>query len=411
MVAASNIRRFTPARIAVVIVCALLIYLSFISAVAAVTRDANPDIALRFAPNDADALGNKAYAMTLAGLSEKNAPQIEEMAKRSYRGNAISTRPYFALIAALEIRKETAAINKLVAPVTNLSRRDAALQLWYVEHYAARDDLAKVLVHYDNLLRVHPELNNLLFERLAAGLSDGAIRQALQPYVAKRVGWVSDLLRYGLTNGGDPVALSQFVRESGGVTKFNEGEVVGRLLAEALVSAGEVDKARQFYLESPGASTAVLTTVGLSPAATGNMVPITWEMRSEGETYTTLSEIAGGQQAIIVQMAAERSSIFAHKLLILPPGKYKLAVKGRPSEPEVAADFVVEPLLYCFKPSGSRQVLDQLNILVKGAEAGSWIINVTTNCPAQWLQLKASTGRNQTASPIVVESPVISRVP
>lgn len=385
-------------------------YFSAVSALTAVAREASPDAALRLAPNDPPALADKALMTTLGGADPNTISAAGALAERSLRGEPLNPRPYFVLLAAREMQKRTADVRRLSELSLRLSRRETALQLWHIERSVTENDIPGALRHYDYVLRAHPELNNLLFERLVGALDEPAIRQALVPYAKARTNWVGDMLRFAVTNGGNPVAMSALILESGGLSNFADGATLGRLVLETLIGAGAVDQARDFYLRAPGASRALLQDPALNPASATGMTPIAWELRSSEDTFAAFSKDEGnGRTGITIQMPPERSAVVARKMLFLTPGNYILGVRSKSADPAVPANLTITPQVYCFNRQGQKQVLGTSDISTPSGPSAR-AIAVGDNCPSQRIELKAVSGVDQGGGLAVIEDVTLRRV-
>ncbi|KRC81733.1 hypothetical protein ASE13_04995 [Sphingomonas sp. Root241] len=402
-------RRTDIARSAVALCFVAGAYFAAVSALTAASRDASPDAALRLSPNDSSALANKALTVTLNGINAKNVAAVERIAQRSLKGDPINPRPYFVMLAVREVQHRPKDVQRLSDLSLKLSPRETALQLWHVERSVANDDIAGALRHYDYVLRIHPELNSLLFERLVDALTEAPIRRELIPYVKARTPWVGDMLRFALTNKGDPIAMTALVNESGGLANFSDSATLGRLLLESLAGAGYVERARDFYLRTPKASPSLLQNPGLTDASVSGLTPIAWELRTDQEVFASFDKNEStGKPRIVVQAPSERSAVVARKLLFLRPGTYTIAMRIAPVDPASPGDVTVNPQVYCYAGQGEKQALGANN-LVTPIASGKHGLVVGAACSAQVLELKATSGANQNAGPVTIEDIVLTR--
>jgi hypothetical protein len=141
-------------------------WLSFIHAVANVTWQQNPDMALRFVPDHPLALSRKADELFAEKQDPATLAKVEAMAKQSLREGALNPVAIRLLGYVADVRGDREKARELMLLSQKVSRRDFGTQLWLIEDAVARDDKKQALFHYDIALRTTPSSFPILLPTL-----------------------------------------------------------------------------------------------------------------------------------------------------------------------------------------------------------------------------------------------------
>ena len=169
-------------------------WLSFIHAVANITWQQNPDMALRFVPDHPLALSRKADELFAEKQDPATLAKVEAMAKQSLRGGALNPVAIRLLGYVADVRGDQKKARELMLLSQKVSRRDFGTQLWLIEDAVARGDKKQALYHYDIALRTTPSSFPILLPTLVGALDDPEVRSGLAPYVKAAPGWLPSFL-------------------------------------------------------------------------------------------------------------------------------------------------------------------------------------------------------------------------
>jgi hypothetical protein len=142
--------------VAILSITGYLAWLSFIHAVANITWQQNPDMALRFVPDHPLALSRKADELFAEKQDPATLAKVEAMAKQSLRGGALNPVAIRLLGYVADVRGDQKKARELMLLSQKVSRRDFGTQLWLIEDAVARGDKKQALYHYDIAMRTTP---------------------------------------------------------------------------------------------------------------------------------------------------------------------------------------------------------------------------------------------------------------
>ena len=134
---------------AIVTITGYLAWLSFIHAVANITWQQQPDLALSFVPDHPLALSRKADELFAEKQDAATLAKVEAMAKQSLRGGALNPVAIRLLGYVADMRGDEKKARELMLLSQKVSRRDFGTQLWLIEDAVARGDKKQALYHYD----------------------------------------------------------------------------------------------------------------------------------------------------------------------------------------------------------------------------------------------------------------------
>lgn len=329
-VAASRIR------LAVALVAALPVaWFAMAGAVANVTQSGNPAMALRMNDRDPVALAQRGYALLdQRGVARANDADVVDYGKRSLHALALNGPALQLLGTAKAAQGEADAARRLFELSHRMSRRDLGTQLWMIEDAVEREDVAAALVHYDVALRVRRDSSQLLFPVLTAALEDPTLRAPFVPYVDASVPWVGAFFRHAIRATERPDALADIAMRAGGLPdtpEFKQENGLQSELIARMVTLGQYDAARRFYLSIDGADPAIFQSAELNPATTDpRYAPLTWQLtRMDAVQTNAMRSSENGPMTLSSTIASATRGVFARKLLMLPPGRYGFAARQR----------------------------------------------------------------------------------
>lgn len=367
-------------------------------AISGVTRVKAPQAALMAMPNESAALASRADQIFFA--NPKNPPrEVELLARRALKNQAINAKALRILGYLADAKGDTATAEKYVRMAAKLSRREPGAQLWLIEAFARKEDVAQTLVHYDIALSTKPETQTILFPRLLNAIEDLEIRMALKPYLRAENGWTRSFLFFANENSKNLPVLVNLVVETGGLAdqesaKSQELGLLGRLVAENYF----VD-ARRLYLQIPDTKPFRLTSAAFDESdRDARFGPMGWQLLEDPDAGGGFTGNAGDRQtrlAIYANSATTRP--VASKLLYLKPGKYLFS--ARLSNLDRGDGGFLRWQLRCPAIGGTPAwTIDSINASLRAE------LLVPANCPVQFLDLIASGGKGQTGLEATIAS-------
>jgi hypothetical protein len=389
-------------RALIVLLCAALGAGSFASAVVNVTRDSNPDAALRFAASDPSALAAKAdLLLSKPGAAAKDIVANANSARTSLVKQAINPRALRQLGFVAEAKGDTVQARALIALSTAASRRDFGSQLWLIENSVRSGDMAKALSHYDIALRISLESASLLYPILSAALPDEAVQAALVPYIKANPSWLGSFLIHAQGVGAQPVALAQMILKARGLPAEERFRAVQTGLITQLVNGADFEMALRFYLSLPGASKVNPTSTRFENVTTDpQFAPLTWQIQNSAGIQGGFEPIkqASALQLHILANSGERGAA-VRKLLYLTAGVYSFA------ENRTAVRFGNGAAAYW-----------QLSCNRGGQFTSIWRsdtdtpkISIAADCQTQMLDLVVAGGSYQDGAELIIKSVSLNR--
>lgn len=262
-----------------------------------------------------------------------------------------------------------------------ISRRNLPTRLWLIQDAVRRGDVAGALADFDIALRTSTDAPAILFPILATATTDPTLSAPLAGLFDRPSDWRAAFFHFALTEGDAAAGLAHVVpamRDRAWLAQNGVGEaLVGRLVAD-----GDFAAARRTYgLFHREARSGPLVRDG-DFGDPGASFPFGWLFAQKGEIGAERSLI-GGKPALTYQALPGGDGAVASQLLMLPPGRYRLAL----SAATAAADPQAPPYwtIACASDGGKQIALLDMPVAEHGRAAADFA--VPPDCPAQWLVL------------------------
>jgi hypothetical protein len=381
-----------------------LAWLSFVHAVANVTWQQNPDLALSYVPDHPLALSRKADELFAEKQDAATLAKVEKMAKESLRGGALNPVAIRLLGYVADARGDGKRARELMLLSHRVSRRDFGTQLWLIEDAVARGDKKRALYHYDIAMRTTPSSHELLFSTLLGALGDPEVRRYLAPHIAKNPQWLPSFLSYAISNSENPANLADVLVKAGRLPDEDVYRNLSNALLEQLIAKNRLAAYQRYYLSLRGTRAetlrlAAMTTATVNlpyPAASWRLVDhpaIGGQFVPSGENGRfMLSAFAG---------SGERGELM-RKVLKLSPGNYRFAARYRVDE--TAPDANIGWSLLCL-PSASPTARWTTDSPVRAGQSQSvQDFAIGSDCPFQILQLNVAGGSGQLGAEFTLSS-------
>lgn len=285
-------------------------------------RTRAPDLALALDQNDPVALANQFDSKFVLDQGSAVDARLEARARAALSQNPLSSGAARIIGLAREEAGDYGQARKLMFLSERISRRDSITQLWLIENWVAKGDALRTLDHYDRLLSVNPQSGQLLYPILLSALGDPDIRAGLVPFARRNRVWVTDFLRYSISNAADLDVVVSFFDEYGGSEVVAEHVPLETALIDRLVALGKapqaVSSARRLARNEPNIlNDFAMTTRSFNPA----LGPLGWTI---GDTQGVDADLLGGA-GLRVRVAGDARGIAAHRTMVLGAGHWNLS--------------------------------------------------------------------------------------
>jgi hypothetical protein len=392
-------------------VAGYIAWLSFIHAVANITWQQNPDMALRFVPDHPLALSRKADELFAAKQDPATLAKVEAMAKQSLRGGALNPVAIRLLGYVADVRGDRKKARELMLLSQKVSRRDFGTQLWLIEDAVARNDKKQALYHYDIAMRTTPSSFPVLFPTLAGALSDPEVRAGLVPFVNKGPEWLLSFLSYANGNLENPVYLADVLIKSGRLPDRPEYTAQSNYLLNALALRGQFRTFELYYNHLPNASAKSLSIASLTKETVNIVYPAAgWQLTESPSIGGAFSEPDKSGKFTLSTFAGsgERGELM-RKYLFLNPGSYGFSAQYEAQQ--TAPDSEIRWDLTCVSQKAPTSKWFINKAVMSGKTGDFKTFTLTTDCPHQLLTLQLAGGSGQLGAEFILRSVDIIRTP
>jgi len=353
---------------------------------AALSRNARPDLALRFMPSDARAQAKAAeQVLSRRGGRRGNVDEAERLARRALQRDPTIVVAWRTLGLVATMRRQDQRAAQLFHISERMSRRDLPTQLWLIEEKVQQNDIVGALRHYDAALRTSPSSAELLMPILVSASEGSAVAASLVQLLASGPPWLRAFL----------VALSEHVPPGEKVAALLEAmhrarpitdrDIVGSIVFQ-LVDRREFGPAWRVY-RLLGNRAGLLRNGEFD--GTAPLAPFDWQMeaRSELEAQQRPLDDSGADWALLIHADGGNSGPVARQLLLLPAGAYALEAVAGAIEGTAPAALRWE--IACANPEATSLAGFEIPPLNAGGRPHRVDFRVPSGCPAQWLRLGA----------------------
>lgn len=399
----ASLRSVGIARILILVVLGLVgAWFAAALAISGVARIKAPQAAILAVPNESTALAARADQIFFA--NPKSPPRaVELLARRAIENQPINAKALRILGYVADAKGDTEMAEKYVRMAAKLSRREPGAQLWLIEAYARKGDVAQTLIHYDIVLRTKPETQTILFPRLVNAIDDREIRTALTPYIRGKNGWAADFLFFANANSKNLPVLVDLILETGGLVDAESARSQELSLLSRLVVESYFDDALRLYVQMPETKPARLTSAAFdSSDRDARFGRMGWQLHDDPDAGGGFSGRNRDEKTMLSVFANSATTRpVATKLLYLKPGKYLFS--ARLANLDRGDGGFLRWQLRCPAIGGAPiWTIDSINSSLRAE------LIVPANCPVQFLDLIASGGKGQTGLEATIASVSVS---
>ena len=386
------------------VVTAYLAWLSFIHAVANITWDQNPDVALSYVPDHPLALSRKADELFAEKQDPATLAKVEAMAKQSLRGGALNPVAIRLLGYVADVRGDTDKARELMLLSQKVSRRDFGTQLWLIEDAVARGDKKQALYHYDIALRTTPSSFPILFPTLTGAISDPEVRVALAPIVRQAPVWLPAYLNEALNTVENPANLADVLVKAGGLPDNDTYWGISNALLGQLASKNKFPAFRQYYLSLKGSNRAAFQSASLTKNTVNvRYSAVGWQVvESPGIGGSFSQPDSKGRLALSAFAGSGERGEVMRKLLFLDPGNYRFQTQY--SAQDGVSDAEIRWDLQCITATGNVTKWFVTTPVREGNFAQMQDFLIGNDCRNQMLILQAAGGSSQLGAEFTLRS-------
>lgn len=204
-----------------------------------------PELALKLNGNQSVALSNLA-SRGLEGGSANVADNGRVNAQRVVTINPLDARASAHLAMLFQLDNDEAAATNMMNYAQRISRRNTAAQFWWIEHWAQRGDVAKVLRHYDIALRTSGSAQSTLFPVLVAAVENPIVSQQLALALDDEAVWTAQFVQQFAQVTRNSDAIRRFFLELV-EADFGTSELAIATAISRLVDAGSPAQGFELY--------------------------------------------------------------------------------------------------------------------------------------------------------------------
>lgn len=397
--------------VSIAAVTCTLAWFSFIHAVANITWQQNPDMALRFVPDHPLALSRKADELFAAKQDPATLAKVEAMAKQSLRGGALNPVAIRLLGYVADSRGDQKKARELMLLSQKVSRRDFGTQLWLIEDAVKRNDKKQALYHYDIAMRTTPSSFPLLFPTLTGALDDPEVRAGLAPYVKAAPEWLLPFLPHAIGTSENPSYLADVLLKAGPLPDRPEYREQSNYLLSTLANKGQFSAFQRYYSSLPSVRSKALQTAALNKDTINLRYPAAgWQLTENSVIGGAFSEPdkSGAFTLSAFAGSGERGDLM-RKFLFLKPGTYRFVAQYEAQSS--APDSEIRWDLFCASQKGKVSKWFTSRAVKTGRSGDVQSFTLGADCPHQLLQLQLAGGSGQLGAEFVLRSVDIVRAP
>lgn len=400
-------RRLTLAAL-IVLVGGWLTYGAAVHAASWLTQARAPSASLSLDSENAVALVRAADLKIVQNEGRIDGPELLQTGRAALRSAPLTAGGLRLIALAKQTAGRIDQATRLLELGSRVSRRDLGSQLMLIEFAVQRQDIAGALRHYDIALRTNRSAENLLFPILTATLDDPSIRSGLRETIRPGPPWVGSFLTHALRAGGQSRNVAALMAGADG----NWPPARRRTVRDALLAGLAADRAfvdlAQSYRRTPGSNPAVLTDASFAATTSGTPEAVAWRPTTSPQISATFEQSNQPGRAPNLRVSVEpgASLIAARKLLMLPPGNYRLS--GTLDADNWPAGAEARWVLKCALTPDEPTIWSGAFTGQGTPRNAAGTFATDARCPAQYLDLVVAAPAGLDAPELTVHSPALS---
>ncbi|MDP9412565.1 MAG: hypothetical protein M3Q08_00355 [Pseudomonadota bacterium] len=332
-------------------------------------------------------------------------PNSLSFALRAARDAPLALEPALISGAAAAAAGQAPRAEALLLEARRRDPRSPLVRAQLLQHYATAGRVAEAATELAVLARLVPAAAGELFiPQLAFYADDVANRDAYARVLAAHPQVRQALLQHLIAIGEDPDLVIELAARSGQSTPREKDEAWQMPLVQRLVDRGEVQRAYRLWLRftGSGAGSGKLLHDG-SFRAPPRPGPFGWQLSDQGGGVAE----RGNRPGLAVSYYGREPAELARQLIILPPGRYRLASKLSGNVP--AGRSALSWRLSCLDGGGELLNHPLGEVTSRTSQLAADFI-VPSGCTGQWLVLAGNPPEFSKTENIWVHEVQIRRV-
>lgn len=339
-----------------------------------------------------------------------NAARLVESGRGGLGYAPLSSRSLWMVGKGFEAQNKPRAARRVMVRATQVTRRDAAVQLWLAEDSFRRSQIAEGLRHYDLIIRSEPAASAEILPRLSAVMVAPLGRRYLQRYVGGANPWYPALLRTAVDTLPKAEPIGRLLIENGAkAPSIAELEPVYAKLVTRLVDEGAQDVALRLYPLLPNGKVAALSNV--SGVVEGKLdtgyPPFIWSFANDalGASLVSLGDGGNGMEFY----GASGTIGMAASKLIAPKSAMQLRwrVYDRSANLQSAAAWVATCV--AGKAKGAQET--SINLLNQSVPLNKTLsMSLPANCDVVRLDMRVAGGIGTSPASLIVGNLLLVKV-
>lgn len=354
-------------------------WLSASHAVASISANKSPDLALRFVPDHPAALAKKAEREFRRG----NEAEAEVLAKKSIRSSATSSGGFQVLGLIDGANSSSAEADRFFSYALRLNRREVPAQIWLFRRRLAEGDVASALSHVDGAMRVSARSRATLYPLLAAAMASDGLLPSVTAMMAKNPVWLIDFVHYAISKNASLIPLARSLASLPKSSPARAVELQAKVI-QRLAESGKFSVAEEFMYAVEASPVKSLVRDPMF-TTNGPYAPFDWQYVNDPRLNS--SPLPGAEPGLAFAAASGEGGGIVRQLITLRPGAYRLESTGRMLSGhdggviwKVTCANAVSPDVIAQMPM-HNETTDQF----RRVDAGFMV--PSSGCPAQWLEL------------------------
>lgn len=347
--------------------------------------------------------GQTQLALNLYEGRKKVAPATLIDVGRTGLGYApLSARSLWMVGQGFERMGDKARARKAITRAEQISRRDAAVQLWIADDQLRRGMIASALRHYDLIVRTQPAAGEEVITRLALIMTAPQGRAYLQPYIRSDSEWLTALIgtSVGKLPKAEPIGRL-FIERKTKAPNLPELDPIYAQLVYRLVDEGSNDVAIALYPLLPRSNGSALSDV--RPAVDGKPVegypPFIWYFADGSAQGATLIGLDRGESGIEFFGSSGTVGTAATKL-VAPRGAARLQWQLRERSTNLQSSAVW--IATCLSGPSKGVVRESANLLSAMPLNKPLTMSLPTACELVRIDMRIAGGIGRNPASLVV---------
>lgn len=337
---------------------------------------------------------------TLVNFRDKPSPEILATSREAVLQNPMDVQGVRSRAHFYSLTGKADDARKLALLAQRITRRDQLAQILLASDRASRGDTLGAMHHLALALTVTNEGRQEIYSVMLPMLQQPQARNSFAALVTSDRSWVAEFFDFAVRKGGDnPAVVADIIAAAppqGARWALSKN---GALLLSALAEAGDANRLRRLLLAAQPALTKRVADASISAQSSSQQNGwLDWTPVEEGANGAQMGPTeSGGFGALAYAGPGERQTPVLRRVLMLPPGRYRLSDRRKFVSGEQDTEFSWS--VACHGPGGWKSVFRGVGTDTRPAPAFA----IDRTCPLQLIQLEATTPRGGDGGQILIE--------